>query len=63
MAKPKHVAVTCLRNEVEQTMDAYMNEYDLAGICGYQVGAGFGSFVEFMMAFTLKAEILKRRVA
>lgn len=62
-ARPLHVAVPCLKTEIEQTMDAYLREYDLVSMCGYQVGTGFGAYIEFMLTFKLKDEMTKRRAA
>ena len=50
---PKHVVVNCLLKEVEDTLGAYDDEYELIGMTSCQVGTGFGAHVEVILAFRL----------
>ena len=55
---PKHLVVSCLKTEVEETLDAYGSEYELIGMTSCQVGSGFGSHVEVLLAFRLCQEVV-----
>ena len=56
---PKHVVVNCLLKEVEDTLGAYDDEYELIGMTSCQVGTGFGAHVEVILAFRLYEVELK----
>ena len=53
MARPRrrHLVVLCDVSEVEGNLEKYNSDYILIGSSCYQVGVGFGSKVNAMLAF------------
>jgi hypothetical protein len=60
---PRNVVITCQRPEVESYLDTYREQYELDNMTGYQVGTGFGAFIEIMLVFRLREANEKRRAA
>lgn len=52
--KPERVVETCQRAKAQELIDAMCGDYQLVAMTGYQVGTGYGSFVEIMMVFELR---------
>jgi len=52
--RPPHLVETCLVKDIEATLEAAA-DYDLLAISTHQVGAGFGSYVQAVLVFRLRA--------
>lgn len=53
--KPTHIVETCTVKEVETALDLVAADYDLVAMSSHQVGSGYGSFVQVVLVFRLRA--------
>jgi hypothetical protein len=56
MVAPKapHVVETCLIRDIESTLGALTEDYDLVAMSSHQVGSGFGARIEAVLVFRLR---------
>lgn len=52
--KKSHIVETVTLDMVEATLNKHESDYRLIGLSAYQVGIGFGAYVNCVMAFKLK---------
>lgn len=52
--KRTHIVETVPLDMVEATLNKHEPDYRLIGLSAYQVGIGFGAFVNCVMAFKIK---------
>jgi len=53
--KPTCIVENCLIKDVQEALDRLLPEYDLIGQSSHQVGTGYGSHVEALLTFQLRA--------